>query len=101
MTLIERLRNPSRVSGGALDEAQTLADMNESASAHEGEHVLRRALTNEIKRLTISLHEANDICRSAYQIAARNGAETNWTPFTERLKDALKRQHEIMYPLWI
>ena len=42
--------------------------------------------------------EANEVCRSAYQIAARGGAETNWPAFKARLDEALKRQHELMYP---
>ena len=42
------------------------------------------------------LQEANDLLRSAYEIASRDGKETNWKAFRARLKDALKRQNEIL-----
>lgn len=42
------------------------------------------------------IKEANEVCRSAYQIASRGGAETNWPPFADRLGAALERQHKIL-----
>ena len=42
-------------------------------------------MTNELK-------EANTLLRSAYSIAERSGAETNWEAFKNCLTDALKRQ---------
>lgn len=40
------------------------------------------------------LLEANDLLRSAYQIAKREGDETNWDAFESRLKEALVKQGE-------
>jgi hypothetical protein len=42
--------------------------------------------------LTEALQSANDLCRSAYQIAARHGKETNWDAFINRLDASLKLQ---------
>ena len=44
------------------------------------------------------LKDANDMCRSAMQIALRDGKETNWPAFRAQLEASLKRQHAIMYP---
>ncbi len=63
----------------------------------EGEKVLRHALFQQVKRLTEALAEANEVLRSAYQIAARGGVETNWPPFTTRVGDVLKKQHAILH----
>lgn len=51
-----------------------------------------------LSQLREAMAEANEVCRSAYQIAARGGAETNWPAFKARLEGALQRQHELMYP---
>jgi hypothetical protein len=99
MTLIERLRNPARIDGGGLDEARAIHTMEESAKAHEGERVLRQALINEVRRQRTLLHEANEVCRSAYEIACREGCfATNWGPFIVRLRAALANQHDALYP---
>lgn len=103
MTLPERLENPQRREPKntdllILDTVRSEADMREAALALRGESVVRRALVNEIKRLSEALADANEICRSTYQIAERNGAEVNWTPFKERLRRSLNLQHSIMYP---
>ena len=58
----------------------------------------RKTLVNEIRRLSTTLAEANEICRSAHEIAKRDGAETNWEAFRNRLSVALTNQHAIMYP---
>lgn len=80
MTLTERLRNPQWVHGGGLPEAmldtqQTVPDMREAADALDGESVCRKSLVNEIRRLSDALSEANEVLRSAYQIAARRGGD--------------------------
>jgi len=46
------------------------------------------------KRLEKMLLEANDLLRSAYAIAQRNGEQTNWEAFRGQLKKALEAQHE-------
>lgn len=55
-----------------------------------------RARTNRDMDFEFALREANELCRSMYQIAARNGAGTNWETFQGRLGDALDRQHVIL-----
>lgn len=39
------------------------------------------------------LTEANELLRSAYAIASRDGAETNWPAFRNKVFDALVRQN--------
>src|SRR5690348_443154 len=48
-------------------------------------------LLNELKK-------ANEVLRSCYQVAAREGKETNWEPFLKTIDNILKEQHEILYP---
>jgi len=45
-----------------------------------------------------ALKDANDLCRSAYQVAIREGRETNWPSFRDRLSESLAHQHRVMYP---
>jgi len=45
-----------------------------------------------------ALREANDVLRSAAVIAAREGRQTNWPRFGERVHEALRHQHRLMYP---
>lgn len=55
-------------------------------------------LDAENSRLWTELKEANEVLRSCHSVAERNGAETNWQPFTARIADILKRQHGMMFP---
>ena len=48
--------------------------------------------------LRSALKEANEICRSAYQVAARSGKETNWPVLTTALGTLLLKQHAILSP---
>lgn len=57
----------------------------------------RDALLSKVAQLREALEDANELCRSALAIAQREGLQTNWTAFTEQLKDSVKRQHEAMY----
>ena len=43
------------------------------------------------------LREANELLRSAKQIANRRGEKTNWDSFNMQVKKALKEQHEKLY----
>ena len=52
----------------------------------------------ENSRLWAALKEANEVLRSCHSVAERKGAETNWPPFTARIADVLKRQHQMIYP---
>ena len=103
MTLTERLynpqyREPKDTDLVVLDTERTKADMHAGALALDGGRVMRVALIEEIKRLTRALEEANGMCRSAFQIAERDGAETNWNAFREGLRVALANQHAILHP---
>jgi hypothetical protein len=69
---------------------------NERADSVEA--VLRHVLMNEIRRLDKLIRQANVVCRSAHEIAMRNGADTNWVTFATSLGAALKAQHDFMYP---
>jgi hypothetical protein len=44
------------------------------------------------------LWKANEIIRSAFQVADRKGEKTNWESFKESLRVELEREHKIMYP---
>jgi ribosomal protein L37AE/L43A len=54
-------------------------------------------LNEEIKRLMDEVKESNQIIRSAYSIAERDGNETNWEAWRKQLEIALERQHAMMY----
>lgn len=43
------------------------------------------------------LEIANGLIRSAFEIAKRNGKDTNWVAFRKQLDKELKRQHKILY----
>ena len=51
-----------------------------------------------IRRLATALEDANGLCRSAYQVCERDGADTCWNNFRMNLSESLKRQHAVMYP---
>ena len=55
-------------------------------------------LAAEVRKLRAALRDANDLCRSAYQVAIREGRETNWSSFRDCLSESLDRQHRVMYP---
>lgn len=62
------------------------------------EAAIRRALVNDIRRWEKLVREANQVCRSAYQIAQRYGADTNWDAFERQLYVALQNQHAALHP---
>ena len=51
------------------------------------------ALERSHAKLLAALRDANDLCRSAYQIAARSGQQTNWDTFIAISEKVLKNQH--------
>jgi len=57
------------------------------------------ATQKHIDELKTALEDANGLCRTAYQIAMRDGAATNWQGFRDSLLASLKRQHAVMYPV--
>lgn len=48
--------------------------------------------------LMAMIKEANEMLRSAYAVAEREGGCTNWEAFRNRLKAVLEQQHRVMYP---
>jgi hypothetical protein len=58
---------------------------------------------DEVERLRLEnghlrdvLEQANDMCRSAYQIAERRGKNTAWPEFMAKLGAALSNQHQTL-----
>ena len=52
----------------------------------------------ETERLIEEIKESNDLLRSAFMIARRDGIETNWEAWRKQLDIALERQHKMIYP---
>lgn len=50
-----------------------------------------------IEKQKAALAEANEVLRSAYSVAARQGKETNWEAFTNRVDGVLKAQHPMIF----
>jgi hypothetical protein len=53
---------------------------------------------NWIERIDEEIRQSNEILRSAYAIAMRNGKDTDWDGFRKKLDIRLDVQHKIMYP---
>ena len=51
----------------------------------------------ETEPLIKEIKESNDLLRSAFMIAKRDGKETNWEAWRKQLEIALTRQHKMMY----
>jgi hypothetical protein len=51
----------------------------------------------DLERLIYEIKESNDLLRSAFMIAEREGKETNWEAWRKQLEIALTRQHVMMY----
>lgn len=61
-----------------------------------GSHIIQ--LNEEINRLIIEVKESNQLLRSAYSIAERDGIGTNWEAFRNQVSIVLERQHKMIYP---
>ena len=48
-------------------------------------------------RMRQALAHANGLCRSAFQIAERDGTKTNWIAFRACLRESLEIQHAVMF----
>lgn len=59
---------------------------------------LREVLNADLDRYRKALESANEICRSAFAIADREGKTTNWEAFRSRTKDSLALQHSVLFP---
>jgi hypothetical protein len=53
-------------------------------------------MSETIVELRANTAESNGLLRSAYQIAKRDGIETNWDAFRNKLEAELNRQFDLM-----
>ena len=77
----------------ALDEIERQRDL---ISAYENDLVLL-SVCGKLKRLESEIKESNDLLRSAFMLAKRDGEGTNWEAWRKQLEIALARQHAIIY----
>jgi hypothetical protein len=54
-------------------------------------------LVQRVRELEEEVKESNGLLRSTYQIASRDGKDTNWDAFKKQVYSALDRQHKMMY----
>ena len=99
---VKRLRKSLEFSHGtycekylerALDEIERLQDL---ILAYENDLVLL-SVYGKLERAEAEIKESNDLLRSAFMIAKRDGKETNWDAWRKQLDIALARQHKMMY----
>ncbi len=93
-----------------LAQQKTINKGNESPYEEESDSslYLKESLEDQVQHnafknlskeeLMSALKEANEMCRSAYSIAERQGKETNWDAFSAKLSKQLDVQHKIIYP---
>ena len=99
---VKRLRKSLEFSHGtycekylerALDHIERLQDL---MLAYENDLVLL-SVYGKLKRAEAEIKASNDLLRSAWMIAKRDGNETNWEAWRKQLDIALARQHTMMY----
>jgi len=94
--LIGRLRD-------ALDHIEQLQKRVQELEAVNEDQALTisqndYAYTIDREMMEAEIKESNDLLRSAFMIAKRDGKETNWEAFRNQVSIALERQHKMMYP---
>jgi hypothetical protein len=57
-------------------------------------------MNNDVNFFIEELAKANSLLRSAYSIASRNGADTNWESFRNQVGKLLNDEHEILQGYW-
>ena len=98
----ERLNQPMVVN--ILDDVRQERDqlraenerLRDLILAYENDLVLL-SVYGKLKRAEAEIKESNDLLRSAWMIAKRDGNETNWEAWRKQLDIALARQHTMMY----
>jgi hypothetical protein len=71
----------------------------DNAIDNEQVYEIRIASFDQVKKvMEAEIKESNDLLRSAWMIAKRDGKDTNWEAFRGQLNIALERQHKMMYP---
>ena len=73
-----------------------LESVNEDQALTISQNDYAYAVDKEMMEAEIK--ESNDLLRSAFMIAKRDGKETNWEAFRNQVSIALERQHKMMYP---
>ena len=91
--IIEGLKKQIGYSQQLTRENERLQDL---ILAHENDLVLL-AVCGKLERAEAEIKESNDLLRSAFMIAKRDGKETNWEAWRKQLDIALARQHAMMY----
>jgi len=73
---------------------------NQHYKIYDVAEIVERPLAKdaEIARLDVMIKDANDVLRSAAEIAQRNGDVTDWDAFRSRLAGVLLTQHKYLYP---
>ena len=74
---------------------QELESVNEDQALTISQNDYAYAVDKEMMEAEIK--ESNDLLRSAFMIAKRDGKETNWEAWRKQLNNALERQHAMMY----
>lgn len=79
-------------------EAEAIAAWNTRASDAEITRLTEalRAAEEQVKGLRGALVQHNDRLRSAAEVAARDGRETNWLSFRGRVRYTLAEYHELV-----
>ena len=72
-----------------------LESVNEDQALTISQNDYAYAVDKEMMEAEIK--ESNDLLRSAFMIAKRDGKETNWEAWHNQLSVALARQHKMMY----
>ncbi len=81
-----------------IAKACSEASLTLEGTDHPELSLLLQMAANEIERLDgpHGIQESNDILRSAYAVAARNGLDTNWDAFSRRLEGVLVAQSVLL-----
>ena len=92
---IDAFRQMAEVATELLASRQSIEDLQKKLDAQE--------TISEIQQLAIAhnkirMEEANSLLRSAYQIANRNGEDTNWDAFKNSLEKELLESKGVEYP---
>lgn len=93
--------NLKRVGEGHLGAYYASCDTNDCWEAWRARAALNQktdASSQGPAREETLLRQANNLLRSAHEIALRDGKSTNWEAFRNRVHEGLLAQHEYLYP---
>lgn len=82
------------------ERAETLElKLAQSSSAWTAMNELQAKEWRRAEAAEAALLDANEMCRSAYAVAERDGRETAWLALRHSLKQSLDRQHAVLAPI--